>query len=65
MQFTKTTVSAILGLLVLLFFIAITYYTNPIFLDKIVLCSFILGMVFFVKLLGEGNSYNNNANDVK
>ena len=61
MQFTKTTISAILGLLSLIVLITMTYYTNPIFLDKVLLCSSILAMIFFVKIVGEGSGYKKDA----
>ncbi len=58
MQLSKSSVVSILGLIVLLSFIALAYFTNYVFLDKIVVCSSILVMVFFAKLRGESHNAN-------
>ena len=55
MPFSKTKILQVVGLVVLLIFIAISYFSNSFFLDKIILCSLIIGMVFFAKTLGESN----------
>ena len=61
MQILKSTVLPIFGLVVLLVFIAMSYFNNHIFLDKIVICSLILGMVFFVKTRGTNESGSSNS----
>lgn len=53
MEFSKSTLLPILGLLVFSFFIGLSYFNNHIFLDKILLCSVIVGMIFFAKMRGE------------
>lgn len=60
MHFSKSTLSTILAVIVLALFISMSYYNNHIFLDKIVLCSFILGLIFFIKVRGQSNSSNAN-----
>lgn len=56
MQFSKSTFLSVFGLVVLMFFIAMAYFTNHILLDKLMLCSVILGLVFFAKMRGESNT---------
>ncbi len=55
MKFTKSKILPVIGLLVLVFFMAMSYVNDSIFLDKIVICSFILGMVFFAKMRAESS----------
>lgn len=55
MKFTKTKILPIIGLLVLVFFMGMSYVNDYIFLDKIVICSFILGMVFLIKMRAESS----------
>jgi len=63
MKFLKSTFLPFLGLTVLLFFIAMSYFHSSLFLDKLIVCSFILGMVFFAKIRSESNnSYSNTDN---
>jgi hypothetical protein len=64
MQFSKSTLLSVMGLLVMLFFIAMSYYNNQMFLDKILVSSFILGMVFFFKILDERNSVDRNSDRI-
>lgn len=61
MQFSKSTLLPILGLLVFIFFIALSYFNNHIFLDKILLCSVIGGMIFFTKMRGERANSGTNS----
>ncbi|HEY5688674.1 MAG TPA: hypothetical protein VIS27_10270 [Yeosuana sp.] len=61
MQFSKSTFLPILGLVILIFFVGMAYLNNHIFLDKLVLCSFILGLVFFTKMRGESNETKSNS----
>jgi hypothetical protein len=56
MQIPKKAILPILGLLILIGFCALSYYHEQIFLDKILLCGFILGMILFVKIRGEFNN---------
>jgi hypothetical protein len=60
MQVSKSTLSGILVVTVLTLLISMSYYNNQIFLDKIVLCSVILGLILFIKIRGEVNSSNAN-----
>ncbi len=55
MKFTKSKILPVTGLIVLAFFMAMSYFNNHIFLDKIMICSFILGLVFFAKIKGESS----------
>ena len=60
MKSLKSTFLPLLGLTVLLFFIAMSYLHNSLFLDKIIVCSFILGIIFLAKMRSEINkSYSN------
>lgn len=65
MQFSKSTFLSILGLMILIFFIAMAYLNNHIFLDKIILCSSILGLVLFAKIRGENNGNESNSDSTK
>ena len=58
MQLSKSSISTILGLLGFLFFIALAYVKNYIFLDKLVVCGLILGLIFFIKARGEVHNPN-------
>jgi hypothetical protein len=58
---SKSNLLSALGLVVLLFFIGLAYLNNSIFLDKIILCSLIFGMVLFSKLRGESNTNGSNS----
>ena len=64
MQFSKSTLLSFLGLLLMIFIIAMSYMNNKIFLDKILLSSFILGMVFFFKILDERNSIDRKSDRI-
>ena len=55
MQSLKSKIVPVLGGAVLLFFMAMSYFNNGIFLDKIVLCSVIIGMLFLTKTIANGN----------
>lgn len=63
MKFSKSKILPVIGLLVLAFFIAVSYFNNHIFLNEIMICSLILGMVFFIKMKGESNQYVSNDNN--
>lgn len=62
MQFSKSTITSSLGLLGLIFFIVLAYINNYVLLDKLVVCSFILGLIFLIKTRGEVNNPNRNSN---
>lgn len=53
MQLSKSTILQLFGLAVLGIFIAMSYFNNQIFIDKIILCSVILLLVVFAKTRGE------------
>ncbi|MBR9844647.1 MAG: hypothetical protein GYB35_00380 [Algicola sp.] len=61
MQYSKSTILPIFGLLVLVFFIGLSYFNNQILLDKIIPCSLILAVVFFAKMRGENNNNHSNT----
>ncbi len=56
MQFYKSKVLPFLGFIVLVFFIALSYFNDSIFLKEILVCSIIISMVLFVKMRGEVRS---------
>lgn len=55
MQFSKATLLPILGILVFIFFIALSYFNNLILLDKILVSTAIVGLVVLAKIIGEGS----------
>lgn len=59
--FSKSKTLPVAGLIALLFFIVMACFINSIFLDKIILCSLIIGMVLFAKTLSEGNGMELNS----
>lgn len=63
MKYSKSTILRALGLTVLGFFILLSYTNNHIFLDKIIVCSFILCMVLFAKTRGENTNSQRNGNN--
>ena len=50
MELSKKNTTTLLGLLLLLGFIALSYLEGSLFLDKILLCSFILAVVLLANL---------------
>ncbi len=50
MQLTKSIVLPIVGMMVLILFNIISYTQDSIFFDKIMICSFILSVVFIGKM---------------
>ncbi len=50
MKSSKSTVLPILGMTALALFIAISYAYESVFLDQILICSFILSIVFIAKM---------------
>lgn len=65
MQFSKSTRLPLAGFVVFIFFITLSYFNNHMFLDKIILCGLIVGMIFFVKLRGETANSEANSNPRK
>jgi hypothetical protein len=65
MQFSKSTFLPMIGLIVLIFFIVIAYLNNHFLLDELMLCSFILGLVFFSKMKSESHSNQSNLSNTK
>lgn len=64
MQFTKSTILSFLGLMIMVFFIALSYYNGQIFLNKILLSSFILGLIFVFKILDEQSRTDQNSDRI-
>jgi hypothetical protein len=62
MQLSKSRISTILGLFGLLLFIVLAYVQNYIFIDKILICSLILGLILFIKMRGEVHNSNEDSN---
>lgn len=50
MNLSKSIVLPMLGMAIMFFFIALSYFNNHIFLDKLLVCSFILTIVFIAKM---------------
>lgn len=65
MELSKSKVLPFLGLIVLAVFIAMSYFNNQIFLNEILVCSAIFGMVFFVKMRGEVTSSQSSSSHQK
>lgn len=59
MQQIKSTILTSLGIIALIFFMAMSYIHNALFLDRIIVCSIILGIVFFAKMRNENKGYSN------
>jgi uncharacterized membrane protein len=62
MQLSKSTFLSILGLLGLVFVIAMAYVNSYAFLDKIIVCTFIVGLIFLIKMRGEVHNSKRNSN---
>lgn len=65
MQLSKSTVLPIIGLIVLTFFLALSYQNNSIFFEKLLQCSFILAILFIVKIAGHTKRTNNHLSELK
>jgi hypothetical protein len=50
MELSKSTLLPIMGMVVLALFIAISYIQESVFLNQILICSFILSIVFIGKI---------------
>lgn len=57
MQFLKSNFLPILGLCVLLVFIALSYFHGALFLENLLSCGLLLGIIFLLKI-GENQSKN-------
>lgn len=55
MLYTKTNVLPFLGLLIMAIITGYSYLYDSVFFDKILVCNFILFMVFFSKLKNENS----------
>lgn len=56
MKYNKSKVVSLIGLSILLFFIALSYFNDQLFFEKLIICSAILGIIFLVKIIGENSS---------
>ena len=50
MNTTRTIILPTLGLVTLIFFIGLSYLTNNIFFEKLLICGFILFIVFIARI---------------
>ncbi|SEL61157.1 hypothetical protein SAMN04488008_104332 [Maribacter orientalis] len=50
MQFSKSTILPVMGIILLALLILMSYVNEAIFLDRILICSVILSFVFIAKL---------------
>ncbi len=55
MSYTKTNVLPFLGLLIMAIITGYSYLYDSVFFDKILVCNFILFMVFFSKMKNENS----------
>lgn len=62
MKHLKKIILPILSLIFLIIFIALAYNIDYVFLDKIIICSLILGIIFLIKIINERNISNLNTN---
>lgn len=68
MQLSKSTILSIVGMTLLALFVLICYVNKSIFLDRILISSFILSFVFIVKIreeLHHSNGHNSNQSRKK
>lgn len=64
MKTIKAIILPVLGLLSVLAFIVLAYATNHVFLDKLLICGFILTMVFMARMrdiIKQNTSHAKNA----
>jgi hypothetical protein len=64
MQFSKSTLLSVLGLMVMLIFIAMAYFNDHIFLNKILVSGFILGLIFIFKILDGHSRIDQNSDQI-
>ncbi|WP_156033032.1 hypothetical protein [Sediminibacter sp. Hel_I_10] len=64
MNFSKSTLVPLLGMTVVALFIILAYVSHNVFLDKLLVCGFILLMVLFVKLRAGGTQNKDNSESV-
>jgi len=55
LRFPKSIILPLFWGVVLLFFIAMYYFKDQIFLEKMIICSLIIGMLFFGRMIGNRN----------
>ncbi len=53
MQLKKQMIPRILGILIALLMISISYFNQSIFMEQILICVFIIGLVVMVSVLGK------------
>ena len=51
MNLLKNSLLPVIGMLILICFIGLSYINNYIFFDKLLICSLVLGIIFFMKIL--------------
>ncbi len=65
MHLSKSKILPIAGIFTLIAFIALSYFNGQIFMDRILVCAFILLLVFMLKMgsdPGQSPSNSNNGN---
>lgn len=65
MQLSKSKVLPTLGLMVLMFFLALAYHNNSVFFEKLLQCSFILAILFIIRIGGQFKRTNTNFSELK
>ncbi|WP_343767606.1 hypothetical protein [Gangjinia marincola] len=55
MQFTRTHLLSAGGVLFFAFFMGLSFYNNALFFDQILICTVILGLIFFIKGKNQSN----------
>ncbi len=65
MKFSKSTFLPILGMTALALFILISYVYETVFLDQILICSFILSILFIAKMRDGAHQIIDNRDNPK
>jgi hypothetical protein len=59
----KSQLSLLLGLIMFLFLMVTAFVQNFIFLEKLIVCSLILLLIFFIKIMNDTSVVCKNSND--
>lgn len=59
----RSKLSLLLGLIMFLFLMATAFVQNFIFLEKLIVCSLILLLIFFIKIMNDTSVVCKNSND--
>ena len=59
----RSQLSLLLGLIMFLFLMVTAFVQNFIFLEKLIVCSLILLLIFFIKIMNDASVVCKNSND--